>query len=104
MPHKLTYLNRDRIWLESLAAADVEELRASWARVTPKWPGWKLVALARRLRVLGVTVSVPARIVRVLTARCVHRESPRTWAALPVLLRMTGQVVDKKLFDVRYDV
>ena len=63
-------------------------MAARWAQVSPAWPGWKLVALARRMVALGVPVVLPARLVRTLTERRRHGASAYEWAALPNLQRL----------------
>jgi hypothetical protein len=86
--HRDSLLNEDTVWLQELAGQDASTVAARWTAVTPAWPGWKLVALARRMVALGVPVTLSVRLVRTLEARRHHRASASQWAALPNLQRL----------------
>lgn len=86
--HRDSATNDDLRWITQLGEASVAEVRERWARATKDMPGWKLVALARRLRALGEPVVVPERLTQALTARMRHGERASTWAALPNLQRL----------------
>lgn len=89
--HKDSKIHDDERFLRWVAGLDADGAMVAWRNVGKDTPGWRMVAIARRVRAHGAPLVLPPWLVRVLEARRRHGEPARAWAALPNLQRMAAE-------------